>query len=90
MIFDQPPPASEVALAWFDVLPPLESPDDKATEFTRQLVSRGVDPDLAAQAAIILTYKPIPWAPIDQALVKRAWYQCWDGQSSIGGGLADV
>ncbi|MBD2259901.1 hypothetical protein [Pseudanabaena sp. FACHB-2040] len=72
------PPASGVASVWLNTSSELP-PASKAREFARHLIQRGVDPELAQDAAIVLAYKPVPWSPTDQAIVKRAWFQCWDG-----------
>lgn len=40
--------------------------------YVDQLLTRGVDLQLAADVAEILAYRPLPWSVSDQALVRRA------------------
>lgn len=48
---------------------------ERCQSFQQQMVQRGVDAQLALDAAEILTYRPLPWKPREQALVRRAWTQ---------------
>jgi hypothetical protein len=56
--------------------------EQRCSAYYHQLAIHGVDNKLAHSAAEILTYVPLPWAPREQAIVRRAWEQLIKGMEA--------
>jgi hypothetical protein len=80
MLPDQSAPATGVTLPCSELSDERRlALEQRCSAYYHQLAIHGVDNKLAHSAAEILAYVPLPWAPRDQAIVRRAWEQLIKG-----------